>query len=243
MSFGGKDSETKETTQATTAPWAPAQGTLKDILGQAGSLYGQGQSALGGRSVDDLYGQSTNALGNLFSGSGPLSNLSSTANGDFLDVTHSPLWGSMTGGIQDAVNSQFSEAGRTGSPAHAGVMTSELGKLAGQLYGQERQNQLSASNSLGNFMQNGISAAPSVYDFGNADLNSLWQNLSRYASVGQGIAGLGGQSNSTTSSQQPSNMLGDLLGIGAGIAGLSSGGSGYQATPVTMTPKVKLPWE
>lgn len=202
MSFGKDD--TQEQSQ-TTQPWEPAQGALKDILGHAGGLFSKGNAALGNRSVSSLYEPAQNTLKDLLSG-------------NTLDVTKSPVWGSMVGGIQDAVNSQFSAAGRTGSPAHAGVMTSELGKLAGSLYGQERGRQLQ-----------GMAMAPAVYNFGNADLDSLWQNLSRYSSLASGIGGMGGTSNTTT--KAPSNLLGDLLGTAAGIMGLGDmfGGGGDEA--------------
>lgn len=195
MSFDDIKGGDKETTQ-TTQPWGPSQDALKDILGQGGQLFSQGQQSLGQRSNADLYNPASNTLRDLVSG-------------NTLDVTHSPMWGSMVGGIQDAVNSQFSSAGRTGSPAHAGVMTSELGKLAGSLWGQERGRQMQ-----------GISMLPGLYNFGNADLDSLWQNLSRYSGLAQGVGGMGG---TTAATGGGGGMLGDLLGSISSIIGLGSG--------------------
>ena len=207
----GSKNETTTTSQ-TTQPWKEAIPQLKDIMGQAGSLFGSSNSTLQGRDNTQSYNQGMGALGNLFSGGGNLSALSDTANGNYLDVTHSPQWGSMVGGIQDAVNSQFSMAGRTGSPAHQGVMTSELGKLAGQLYDTERNRQLSSASQLGQFTQGGLSALPGMYDFGNADTDALWKNLARYSTIGTQIGGMGG----TQTGTQPNNSSSDAQqGIGA----------------------------
>ena len=197
MSFDDKGGD-QETTQ-TTQPWAPAQGQLKDILGQAGGLFGKGQSFLNDRMAggNPLADQSTGLLSDLLGG-------------NTLDVTNSPAWGSLVGGVQDAVNSQFSAHGRTGSPAHAGVMTGELGKLAGSLWDRERGRQMQ-----------GIGMAPGVYNFGNAGLDDLWQNLSRYSGLTSGIAGLGGQTDATTKGGG-GGFLGDLFGSIAGIIGLGS---------------------
>lgn len=231
MSFGKDD--TQETTQST-EPWKDAQPHLRDVLGQAQTAFTRGQSFLNDNSARPYFNQAMGGVNTLMGGGGPLSALSSAANGDMLDITKSPLWGSLTGGIQDAVNSQFSAAGRTGSPAHAGVMTSELGKLAGQLYGQERSNQLNASNQLGNFYQSGLGMIPGLYNsLGTADLNNMWQNLSRYGAIAQGVGGMGGTQNAVT--KTPSNPLGDLLGIGSSLIGLGGGlgdlfGGGSSAT-------------
>lgn len=170
MSLDGlKGGDAKETTQRT-EPWGPAQNALKSIIPEGANLYQGGLDFLKGRAGEGnpLQQSSSNMLGSLLSG-------------DTLDVTKSPAWGSMVGGIQDSVNSQFSMAGRTGSPAHQGVMTSELGKLAGSLWNNERDRQMQ-----------GVGMAPGVYDFGNADLDSLWKNLARYQSLAQGVGGMGG---------------------------------------------------
>lgn len=209
------------TTSQTTQPWQEAIPQLKDIMSKAGSLFGSSNATLQGRDVTPSYNQGMGALNNLISGGGNLSALTNTANGDYLDVTHSPQWGSMVGGIQDAVNSQFSMAGRTGSPAHAGVMTSELGKLAGQLYDSERSRQLGSAGQLGSFMQSGASALPGMYDFGNADTNALWNNLARYAGIGTSIGSLGGQSNGTQTTPGPS-PLSSILGIGSSLMGMGA---------------------
>lgn len=222
------------TTSQTTQPWQEAIPELKNILGQSGQLFGRTNATLSNRDVSPFVNQGMGAINTLMGGTGPLSALSDTAGGNYLDVTHSPQWGSMVGGIQDAVNSQFSMAGRTGSPAHAGVMTQELGNLAGRLYDSERGRQLGAASSLGGFLQSGMGALPGMYDFGNADIENLWKNLSRHAAIGQGIGGMGGTSNGTQTTPGPS-PLGSILGLGASLIGMGGlgdlfGGSGGDIT-------------
>lgn len=206
-----KTTETKQTT----TPWDKAIPHLTDIMNNAGNLFGSSNSALQGRNVQPFFNQGMGAVNTLMNGTGPLSALSDTAGGNYLDVTNSPQWGSMVGGIQDAVNSQFSMAGRTGSPAHAGVMTQELGNLAGRLYDSERSRQLGAAGQLGQFQMGGLQALPGMYDFGNADIDNLWKNLARYSAIGTQIGGMGG----TQIGEQPDNGPSDLQqGIGAALS-------------------------
>lgn len=209
------------TTSQTTQPWQEAIPQLKDIMGRAQGLFNSSDTALRGRDVSPFVNQGMNAITTLMGGTGPLSALSDTASGNYLDVTNSPQWGSMIGGIQDAVNSQFSMAGRTGSPAHAGVMTQELGNLAGRLYDSERGRQLGAAGQLGGFLQSGMGALPGMYDFGNADIDNLWKNLARYSSIGTTMGQMGQQSTGETTTPGPS-PLGSILGIGSSLLGLGA---------------------
>ena len=211
------------TTSQTTQPWKEAIPQLQDILGQSGQLFGRTNSFLNNRDVSPYVSQGMGAINTLMSGTGPLSALSDTAGGDYLDVTNSPQWGSMKGGIQDAVNSQFSIAGRTGSPAHAGVMTKELGNLAGRLYDSERGRQLGAASQLGGFLQSGMGAIPGMYGFGTADQDELWKNLARYSQIGTQIGSMGGTMNGKQTTPGP-NPLSQLLGIGASIMGMGGFG-------------------
>lgn len=215
-----KESDTVETKQ-TTEPWGAAQPALKDILGQSSKLYDLGLGDLSTRSSKGLYDQSTGALGQLFSGTGPLSNLSDTANGDYLNNNPhlSEMFSSMSGDVTDAVNSAMSGAGRTGDPVHTAQLTKELGKLGSSIYydnySKERQNQLGAGGQLGSFLSTAIGQTPGVYDFGNADLDAVWKNLARYSEMARGVGGMGGTSTGT----QPDNSAsGAQQGIGSMLA-------------------------
>lgn len=273
--MGGKSQKT--TTTQTNDPWKPAQPYLKDLLGQASSQFAQGQeyapfattvpfsnqtnTALQGIEAkatqgSPLAGQAQSSLSDLLGGTGNYGNLASTARGDFLNANPylNAMFSSAKGNVQDAVNSQFSQAGRTGSGSHEGVLASRLGDLAtniyGQNYAQERQNQLGAQGTLGNLALSGIGQLPGVQEAQYSDLNKLgqvgaayegqaqtqlqdalnrwnfqqetpWTNLQRYAQILGGIGGAGGTQTATSS--QPNNTLGQLLGVGAGIAGLATG--------------------
>lgn len=269
--MGGK-SDTQTTTQEN-APWAPAQDALKGILGQAGNLYNRGsqyapfstvvpfsnqsEQALQGieqraQAGNPLYTQGQAAL------TGGLDTLQRTASGEMLNSNPylSDMFNAMSGDVTDAVNSQFSAYGRTGSPAHAGVMTKELGNLASQIWGQdyqrERQNQLSAAGQMPGY----TSAIPGYQQAGYNDLNALagvgaaregkagetlqdllnrwnfeqespWQNLTRYAGLAQGIGGMGGTgTNTQTVQMSPLSQLTSLLSAGAGAYKAYSGAGG-----------------
>lgn len=218
MSFGKDDTvETKQTTE----PWKVAEPALNDILGQSGQLYDLGLRDLSTRSSKPTYDQASGALGSLFSGTGPLSNLTDTAEGDYLNNNPhlGEMFSALSGDVTDAVNSQISMAGRTGDPVHTTLLAKELGKLGAGIYGddyaRERQNQLGAGNTLGSFLSTAIGQAPGVTELGNADLDSVWKNLARYSEIARGVGGMGGTSTGT----QPNNAAsGAQQGIGSILA-------------------------
>lgn len=260
----GKKTDEVTTTQ-TNDPWTPAQDALKGILGQAGNLYNQGsqyapfstvvpfsnqtEQALQGieqkaSQGNPLYAQGQSAL------LGGLDTLQRTAGGEYLNNNPhlSQMFNAMKGEVSDSVNSQFSQYGRTGSPAHAGVMTQQLGNLGAQIWGQdyarERQNQLSAAGQMPGY----TSAIPGYQAAGYNDLNALmgvgqaregkagetlqdmlnrfnftqespWQNLQRYAGLASGIGGMGGTQVGVQETQQSLiSQLSSLLAAGAGAA-------------------------
>ena len=266
--MGGKSD--KQTTTQTNDPWAPAQGALKDILGRAEGLYKRGSEyapfstvvpfsnqteqalqGIEGRASqgNPLYGQGQAAL------SGGLDTLQRTASGQMLNNNPhlSSMFNALSGDVMNAVNSQFSAAGRTASPAHAGVLTKELGNLGAQIYGQdyarERQNQLSAAGQMPGY----TSAIPGYQAAGYNDMNALmgvgqaregkagetlqdmlnrwnfqqespWENLGRYANIATGIGGMGG--NSTGTQTVKSSGLGGILGgLFGGIGALKDTGA------------------
>lgn len=272
--MGGKSQ--KSTTTQTNDPWAPAQGNLKDILGNAQNLYNRGSQYYNFSTVTPFSGQTENALTGIenaangsfapgFStqGKNALSGLlgasqptlEATARGDYLNNNPylGQMFNAMSGNVEDAVNSQFSAAGRTGSPAHVGEMTRQLGNLGAQIYGQnyatERQNQLSAANQG----YNNMGMAGALNDLGYdpyqrlaqvgasreglaqnqlKDLmarwdfgqNQPWTDLARYQSIVDPIASAGGTQ--TAVSKQPVNVLGNLLGgVFGGVGALSSMGA------------------
>ena len=267
--MGGKSD--KQTTTQTNDPWAPAQDALKGILGQAGSLYNRGsqyapfstvvpfsnqtEQALQGiegraQQGNPMYNQGQAAL------TGGLDTLQRTASGEMLNNNPhlSDMFNAMKGEVTDSVNSQFSQYGRTGSPAHAGVMTQQLGNLASNIWGQdyarERQNQLSAAGQMPGY----TSAIPGYQAAGYNDLNALmgvgqaregkageslqdmlsrfnfeqespWQNLERYAGLATGIGGMGGtQVGVQKTTPSLLSSITALLAAGTGTAKAFAGG-------------------
>ena len=258
----GSKTETTTTTQQN-EPWKPAQGALQDILSRAQGLNAKGTSYFPGSTVAPFSGDTMNAMSgvrNMATAGNPLytqggqgllsglNNAMSTANGDYL---HNPaelttLFNSMSGNIQDAVNSQFSASGRTGSPAHAGVMTKELGNLGASIfannYANERQNQMQATNQLGSLasmipgydaakyndlnqlmglggMQENKTQQGLTEDFNRYMYNqqSPWDNLLKYGGLASGIAGLGGTKTGTQ--ETPTNPFMDTIGGLFGLTG------------------------
>jgi len=268
--MSGKDDSV--TTTQTNEPWKPAQGALQDILSRAQGLNAKGTTYFPGSTVAPFAGDTMNAMGGIRNlatngsalygqgGQGlstALGNAMSTANGDYL---HNPaelttLFNSMSGDIQDAVNSQFSASGRTGSPAHAGVMTKELGNLGASIfannYANERNNQMQATNQLGSLagmipgydaakyndlnqlmglggMQENKTQQGLTEDFNRYMYNqqSPWDNLLKYGGLASGIAGLGGTQ--TGEQKQSLGWLSGLTGLVSAAAGAAKayGGMG-----------------
>jgi len=249
-------------------PWGPSQPYLKNILGQAATLQSQGgqyypfstvvpfsqdttQSLQGIRSYanqgNPLAGQAQNALSGILSGNSndpAIGGLQQTAAGNS-DYARQ-LFDSLKGDVQDSVNSQFSMAGRTGSPAAQDVMTKRLGDLATGVYGQERGYQQNAQNTLAQLLNSGMGQASSVWQQGAdpykmlgqvgqayegqagnqlQDLmarwdygqNAGWDSLSKLASIVGPIAGAGGTSSGTQTTPGPS-IGGQILAVGAQAA-------------------------
>ena len=260
----------QQQSQAGSPSWTLAKPQLQQVLGGAQGLYNKGANyydfntvqpmsdqtlaALQGTEQmatgnNGLYDQSKAALGNMLNGTGSLQNLTDTANGQYLNnnpYLHS-MFSALSGDVQDSVNSQFSASGRTGSPAHAGVMTQQLGNLGASIYAQdyarERQNQLQASDKLAGYGAQGIGLAPGVNDFGYSNLARLGQVGNAYEQQGQktiadqmarwdfnqnrpwedlnkyaNIAStISGQGQTGQVTAQPNNALGDALGLGASM--------------------------
>lgn len=204
--LGGGKTQTVNTTQ-NSEPWAGVQPYLRDLFGQAQSLYnrpGQAQALITQRAMDpnSLTRQAQGALGD-------------TISGNYLDPSSNPY---LRSSVEDALGlagSAFAKqyggpAGQNlGNSGYQEALARGLGATAtnayANAYGQERQNQLSAT-----------ALAPSL---GFADVNQLaaaeqipWQNLAGYHNA---LAGFGG---GTTTGQQPvySNPLAEAMGLGIG---------------------------
>lgn len=82
-----------------------------------------------------------------------------TARGDFLDFGSNPAFQQGLETINENVGSIFERAGRTGSGQNQSAVASGAADLAGNIFNQERANQLAASQALANINQQGASNA------------------------------------------------------------------------------------
>jgi hypothetical protein len=256
------DNSPSTTTQTTKSePWAPAQPALSSILAKAQTLGGNtslftptttnstpvlqqtvqnaSNPTQAATTINPLLAQ-TNA--NYTTGASTLGNL---ATGGATDVNMNPyLEDALKPANQmtaDAVNAQFSAAGRYGSGAQTTALTNAIANQNNTaLSNQFNTQQSNAANAAATLANNGISAAglaPSVDTANNQknllgieagqqlDANAQAEKQAPLAALGyeqgvvQPIAGLGSSGTSSGTSVQGSNPL--TTGLGLGLAGLS----------------------
>lgn len=169
MSSGSK---TKTVVKEETGPWKPAVPHLNTILGQAGSLYGQGQSdtyypfsttvpfsnqseaALGmfedratnGSPLLDTASQQVSSMMNGLYDTSPTSTyLTGAARGDNLNGNPwlDTMFDHASEKVANRVNSTAGLKGRAGSGAHQQLLQSQLGDLANSIYAQNYQQERS----------------------------------------------------------------------------------------------------
>jgi len=157
MSFGGS-SGGGQAQNVTVQPYAPAQGSLNQIISEAGNIYGQGvtgagyvaptqQTKTGLVQQEALAGQANTQISN-------------TLAGNYLNPYLQPMLQSATSEIANSINSEFSGAGRTpGSMMNQQQIVGEVADyalpLAFNQYNVERQNQLGLATQLPNLLTTG----------------------------------------------------------------------------------------
>lgn len=186
-------------------------------------------------------GAASAALGQIVPGSTAgfntgMGQLSQVAGGSFLNAN--PYLDAALNAGRDAVtnrvNSTFAGAGRYGSAAHTGALTRGLGELEIQArmanYGQERGAQDAAARALyaGGFQGAGMGGALDAANLQPAQLNLQAGALRDQqaaaqqraplvanewlASMTNPIAGLGGTTNGTQTTTQPTNRMSQIMG-------------------------------
>ena len=263
--MGNKPATTTTTQSQSRSPWAPAVKPLKEIISGASSLAGnvsnftpiysdltnQGIQTLASAGMNGSAAQ--DALGQVVPGSTAgfntgLGQLQSVASGQMLNANQylDPVLKAAMDETASKVNSQFTAAGRYGSGAHTGALTSALGTLENQArlanYNTERGAQDTAAKTLygGGFQGGALGttldqaslfpaqtqlAAGSLMDQqANAKRLAPMQALEWQAGITNPIANMGGTSNSTGTSQtvQPTNPLTQALGVAQMGLGLLS---------------------
>lgn len=252
----GSGSTTQTIQQAD--PWKGAQPYLYDIMGQAQNLYNQsaGDTYYPGSTVVPFSPETQAGLGaitNRATQGSPLNaaaqqQLLSTIGGDYLDPTQNPAYGGLMQDVRNQVNSQFGAAGRTGSGAYTGAMTRQMMDAAGRLYGQERTNQLNATQLAPTLAGQDYIDAQALLGVGSQRENlgqqyiqdqlarwnfaqqQPWQNLQNYSGLVTGMGAMGGTQTETQPGAQ-SNPIGGAMGgalLGSmlfpGVGGLIGGG-------------------
>lgn len=267
-------SKQTQTTQQQSDPWGPAQGLLKDVLGKA-QTYGNNSGMFtpetaGTRAgIDRMEGivsqpsAQSGVIGGLLPGTqqgwdAGLKTLLSTASGGNLGANPylDSVLGTARNNAANAVNQQFSGAGRYGSGAHTGVLADRLGAIETQArygdYEKERANQLNAAQLLSGYGLQGAGLAGQLDsdtltrgqlgmqlggmrdDLANAEKRAPLTATEWMAGLGTPIAGLGGSSSGTsTTTQKPSTagMIAGGLMTGAGMLG-GLGGLGGLMSPM-----------
>ena len=158
MSLGGGSSGGGQAQNVTVQPYAPAQGSLNQIISEAGNIYGQGvtgagyvaptqQTKTGLVQQEALAGQANTQISN-------------TLAGNYLNPYLQPMLQSATSEIANSINSEFSGAGRTpGSMMNQQQIVSQVADtalpLAFNQYNVERQNQLGLATQLPNMLTTG----------------------------------------------------------------------------------------
>jgi hypothetical protein len=171
MGSSPKQTQTQDTKESV-GPWAPAQGALQNILGQAGGLLGnigltgnENQALAGLAANANTAGQYGGAIqgitdklfqgGGLGQGAPALQQAWQTAQGALNPIASAsldPMQNPYTQGIIDQVRNQvgstFANAGRSFSGAHAGSLGANMLPALFNQYNQNAQNAMGASGQL-----------------------------------------------------------------------------------------------
>ena len=158
MSFGGGSSGGGGTQLIKQDPYDPAKPALNQIISEAGNLYNQGVQASGYVAPSQ---QTTRGLAaQELMADASTQQLADTLSGKYLNPFLSPMLQDSANQIATAVNTEFSQAGRTpGSPMSqqqilSGI-TSEAIPFAFDQFERERQRQLGIASASPTLVQTG----------------------------------------------------------------------------------------
>jgi hypothetical protein len=259
---GGDDNTT--TNQSVSEPWKQAQPFLTDLMGRAQGLTNQGSSYAPFSTVAPFSDQTLQGLnmtqniagqGNPVTGAagGAITNLlqSQTSPGsDVLRQWANPgninpylqgVYNSASKPVIDSVNSQFSRAGRTGSAANQNALTTQLGDLSANIFGQGYDSAANRSLNSANLLNN------NALQMGNQKVAAaaLAPNLDNQRYTGaQNLLSVGNaydqqaqkyltdaQNRWDYTQNQPWNLLNNYSNIVRGIGGMGGTSSGSTTQP------------
>ena len=261
--MSGKSEQTQQAT-STSAPWAPAQPVLQNLLGglnsfntgltpnQSGALDQMVALAKAGNpyapAIDSF---ATTALAGGPDRTGLLSdayanyqkNLQGTAAGDYLDPNRNPWFAQTTqtlgNDIQNRVNAMFAGSGRDLSGANQQLLSRSLAEglapVYGSIYGTERQNQLNAQNAL---YGAGNTTAQLLSGLDQTKLNNQTMGVNAANAATQAQLDPYNRLITAESMKQgiPLTLLQQIAGIATPIAGLGGQTSSSMIGTSTMSP-------
>lgn len=237
-------------------PWSGQQSYLTDTFKQAQNIHRSGGPNFYNQSTYTPFSPQSEMAMQLTQdramGGSPLNYQAqdlafNTMRGDYLN--NNPYLDNMfqqgADKIMGNVNAQFSDAGRTGSASHAGVLAEEMGDMYNNMYGQqytnERQNQMNAMQMAPGLANTDYADFAKLGQVGqmvegkagevlgdNINRFDFYQNrpeeaLAKYVSAIQGNYGSSSVSSQDTQSNPLAGAIGGgLTGVGIGSAlGLS----------------------
>lgn len=237
------------TTTNTSTPWAEQTPYLKEIMGQAQNLYKNNTptyypgNTVAGFSPDQEQAF-TRASQRSLNGNANM-NAASQFNKDVLagnysgDPYQSQVFDNMKSQIMPAVNSQFTNAGRYGSGAHADQMTRALTEsfapYATQMHQQGLDRMGQAASMAPTFAQNDYTDIAAQADVGQQRQALAQQEIqdaqnrynyaqdTPYNKLGQYLQFVGGNYGGVQTSQQPyqtASPFSQIAGAGLGLLGL-----------------------
>ena len=262
--MSGKSEQTQQTT-GTSAPWAPAQPVLQNLLGNLNS-FNTGLTSNQSGAIDQMvalakagnpYAPAIDSFATTaLAGGGPdrtgllsdayanyQKNLQGTAAGDYLDPNRNPWFAQTTqtlgNDIQNRVNSMFAGSGRDLSGANQQLLSRSLAEgLApayGSIYSTERQNQLNAQNAL---YGAGNTTAQLLSGLDQTKLNNQATGINAANAATQAQLDPYNRLLAAESMKQgiPLTLLQQIAGIATPIAGLGGQTSSSMTGTNTMSP-------
>jgi hypothetical protein len=245
----------KQTTTSKNEPWSGAQPYITDYLKKSQTQSNTPFSFNSGDQIAPFSPEQQYGLGmttqRAINGSPVMNaaqgNAYNTLQGNFMSPDSNP-WlkqnvDTAMGDVQGRINSQFNN-NNFGGTAHQENMTRDLGKVSGQMYGanydQERSRQMSAMGLAPQMAESDYRDAQALLGVGDArqqlsqryldQANGLFnqnqaypqQQLDAYGrAVGVGV-GAGGTSTQTSPNPNQRSGIADLIGTGVSIASLFS---------------------
>lgn len=192
--------------------------TTTGILPQAQSIY---NSMPQGLNADQLVAQGMiRDTASSPYGTNALNFMNKTIQGDYLGGgEYMRAYGN---DVMDRVNTQFAQAGRTGSGYHAKAAAEGLGNVTARMYDQERGRQMQVASMIPQLQAGQYQAANALNSAATMDQNQQWNNLNQYANLVYGAP-----HGNTQSTPMKGNMAGGILG--GALTGLSLYNGGAQA--------------